>query len=396
MTVTVYVTEPSSDDLPPIPDTSIRDRYFAAGPGKGPAPQEANVGHYQYMTLDTRSGELRFRALPWDTGIDHKDPAKSFAGESHIQSPWEKVPDLIHWVIDSGWSPLPYLTADQGNALAHSLVPLAQTLVDGLVPVTGTDERRDWSRASISASLDIGFALQREPQPPLGERPWLIEMAEAVERCPEMVKPRWADLTDEQLEDEGNALTLFAVSEHWHPQLIGLFGLEEDRCSAKVIGTRAWLAAHRAAAAAGRKPLDSDVWFSAPERIELAANLADATEEQLRKLADEAEGTARLEGFKLLGTLSFLKTRRGRQRYQLVQGLEELGADYTAALDAYRNSRIRLFGRFAQIVGWEDPSYANRSDLARRAGQPRQALERELKKLTDDADAEADAPADAA
>jgi hypothetical protein len=392
MTVTAYVTEASSDDLPPIPDTSIREKYFAAGrPGPGPTPREVHVGHYQYMTLDTRSGELRFRALPWDTGIDHKDPAKSFVGEDYVLMHWEVVPDLIHWVIDSGWSPLPYLTADQGNTLARSLVPLAQTLVDGLVPVTGTDDRRDWSRASISASLDIGFALQREPTPALGERPWLIEMAEAVERCPEMVKPHWADLTDERLEGEADALTRCAVSEHWHPQLIGLFGLEEDRYSAKVIGTRAWLAAHRAAAAAGRQPLDSDVWFSAPERIELAANLADATDEQLGKLADEAEGAARLDGFKLLGTLSFLKTRRGRQRYALVQGLEELGADYTAALGAYRNSRVRLFGRFAQIVGWQDASYANQSDLARRAGLPRQALERELKKLTEDADAEADA-----
>jgi hypothetical protein len=390
--VTVFVHEVRDEDLPPIPDRSIADQYFKAGPGKGPAPREVNAGHYQYLTLDTRSGELRFRALPWHTGIDHSEAGraqgKCYVGDSPAPLQYEYVPDVMHWVIDSGWAPLPYLTADQGNALARTVAPLAQDLVDGLVPITGTD-RHDWSRVSISAAQDIHLAVQREPEPPLGPRKWLVEMAEAVAVLPEMVKPEFADLTDEQLEHEGDCLTRFAFSKHWYPHLLGLLGLDEEhRYDAKVIGTRAWLAAHRASAAAGRKPLDSDVWFSRPELGETAANLADCDDEQLRKLAEDAERAARLEGFKLLGTFSFLRTRRGRQRYELVQGLGTLGADFDAALDAYRNSRLRLYGRFAQIKGWQDPAYDNMAELARLSGQPRQAVARELAKLLGDPDAE--------
>jgi hypothetical protein len=394
MPITVFVPEVTAADLPPIPDREVADRYFAAGrdhPLAGQPPREAHVGHYQYLTLDTRSGELRFRGLPWHT---RKNGDSLFVGETHAPMHWDHVPDLIYYVIDSGFGALPYLTAQQGVALANKVAPLAQTLVDNLVPIPGTD-RRDWSRAAASASLDIHRALQREPQPPLGPRPSLIEMAEAVEKVPELVEPRFADYTDRELDRRADAITRFATSENWFPQLAVMFGWNDPgdphspawQDYPHVIGAYAWLYHYRQQIAENRVPLDAEAWFARPGNgIEDDVVLADADEAEIERRAAAAQSAATAENIKLLGTAQYLRESRARARRQLFAGLEPLGKNLTDTRNDLRRARSAVYARIVQIDSWGDPLFENQAEIARLAGMSRQMVDKLLKKVQEEDD----------
>ncbi|MDW8804360.1 hypothetical protein P1P68_06025 [Streptomyces scabiei] len=387
------VIEADDADLPPIPDRAAMDewvkRYDKGGEAAaGPIPHGGDAGHYQRIVLDTRRRTLEFWCSPWHTAGPDRYSAPNYSrGEHFAPFNWKHVPHLIGWVIDSGVEELPYLTAEQGNALVHRIAPLAQTLLDNLLPVAGTDEL-DWSAEAASAGHDITEACQRTPKPPRGRRPYLINMAEAVAVLPQMVKPEWADATDTQLDAAAASLTQYAFAPAWHPQLADLLQIPKEGASFRraVVGTRAWLYAYRERQASDRRPLDAERWFTRAGHELDGRVSADATDENLERFAEAEQLAATAEGFKLIGTVDVLKKHRRRERERLFEELTTLGRTRTAAVAKSRLAQAAVRARITQIASWGVPGMSdNQAELARRGEVSRQAVDKML-----DVDDEAD------
>ncbi|MFF4355129.1 hypothetical protein [Streptomyces sp. NPDC001530] len=153
---------------------------------------------------------------------------------------WLTVPDVISWTIDSGIliAERPYLTLDHGNAFAHEVAPLAETLLANLLPVPGTDTR-DWSAESASAALDNQAACTRYQHPPRGRRPELVNMHEAVDAHPDLVRPAWAQRTERELDAVADYLNRFGLRHN--PRIAEALGFDPQTPRASLVGTRAWL-----------------------------------------------------------------------------------------------------------------------------------------------------------
>jgi hypothetical protein len=170
--------------------------------------------------LDTRSGELSFHCGDWRHppihGISSRSawdahfPGTLFVPNGGPQQWADPMPELICWVIDSGVVECPYLDAAKAAAFLQHGAPLAQQLLDHLLPIPGTDER-DYSPESASAGRDIERACSRRIDPPLGLRPNLMSMDRVVEVMPELVNPRWAEMNDDELAEAARTLTTLIV-----------------------------------------------------------------------------------------------------------------------------------------------------------------------------------------
>ncbi|MER6256271.1 hypothetical protein ABT224_33470 [Streptomyces sp. NPDC001584] len=383
------VIEADDASLPPIPDRAAMDawteKYEKGGEqAAGPAPYGGSVGHYQRIVLDTRARTIEFWCSPWHTAgpQPHRDPAYS-RGDHFAPFHWTVVPHIIGWAIDSGVKELPYLTAEQGNALAHRIAPLAQTLLDNLLAIPGTGEV-DWSAEAASAGYDIEAACQRSPQAPSGRRPELINMAEAVAVLPQMVKGHWADATDQQLDDEAESITRYAFAPAWHPELADLFQVSGSSRRA-VIGTRAWLYTYREQTSNDRRPLDAGRWFTRDGHTLAGRISADATDEALERFAQTEQQAATAEGFKLIGTLDVLKEHRRGEREHLFEELTVLGGIRTAAVAKSRKAQAAVRARIMQIASWEEKGMSdNQAELARRGAVSRQAVDKMLDVVEED------------
>ncbi|MFH8642072.1 hypothetical protein [Streptomyces goshikiensis] len=377
------VIEADDASLPPIPDRAAMEawmeRYEMGGErAAGPVPRGGSVGHYQRIVLDTRARTVEFWCSPWHTAgpQPHRDPNYS-RGEYFAPFHWSTVPHLIGWVVDSGVKELPYLTAEQGNALARRIAPLAQTLLDNLLPIPGTGEF-DWSAEAASASYDIESACQRSPQAPSGRRPELINMAEAVTALPRMVKPYWADATDQQLDDEADRITRHAFAPAWYPELAEFFQTPANSRRA-VLGTRAWLYSYREQQAIGHRPLDAGRWFTREGHTLAGRVSADATDEALERIAQIEQLAAKSEGFKLIGTVDVLKEHRRGERERLFEELTTLGRVRADAVNRSRAAQAAVRARIIQIASWDERGISdNQAELARRGAVSRQAVDKML------------------
>lgn len=255
-TVSVRDVDPAT--LPPIPDRAVVETWLAdsrrRGVEAGPPPREAAAGHYQHVVLDTRTGELFFHAGDWRVPApayhDHDreawaayyGPGTRFSVGGTPHQWFTPVPERVRWVVDSGVPDRPYLTAGQAQSFLHTLAPLAQTLVDHLLPVAGTTDR-DWSPESGSAGLDIHRACSRHPQPPRGLRRNLVTLEQVMAALPWLVSPDWAGMDPATLDGEAEHLTRLTVLRH--PILAELFGLDDtpgdQRGNLQILAARAWL-----------------------------------------------------------------------------------------------------------------------------------------------------------
>ncbi|WP_086708935.1 hypothetical protein [Streptomyces antimycoticus] len=391
----VRVREVSATDLPPIPDMAVVDRWMQqrkTQPGL-PVPREQGAGHYQQIVLDTRTGELRFHCEDWTRRQSRTEIADS---QQWTINPitWVTVPRVLYWIIQSGVDELPYLTAEEGNALAHRIAPTAQDLLDHLRPIPGTDEL-DWSAAAITA----GHAVDQMTDRPGGTHGYgyaLVDMERAVAVLPGMVRRHWAELPDAELDQAAEDVNRLAgCNERWWPELPSLLGLENRKL--RVVGTRAWLYQHRLDRAGGRTPVDADKWLtlrygmwvgpaSVPADAEEPPPSLISTDDDTQALiqaAEIADGAAHAQGIRLLNTVDVLHRFRREMRVRLVEELDTFGRRRKSAENELAKARTATNSRILQIIGWGDPSWDNDAELARRAQMSRQAVNKLRDQLTD-------------
>ncbi|MFI9206486.1 hypothetical protein [Streptomyces sp. NPDC053048] len=373
---TVTVREVTEADVPPIPDKVAIHAWLDSNGTNGPQPLGTGAGHYQRIVLNTVTGELSFHCSDYRRSDRDKD---YYPGALFAPSHWQGVPRALYWVIDSGVDERPYHDVAEGNGFAQELAPLAQRLLDTLLPVPGTDEL-DWSAEAASAGLDIDQACHRSRKAPEGRRPWLIDLADAVGPFPDLVSPSLADASDEILDEEAGYLSRMDLIPAGapFPNLAEYYEISEEdahRYHAGLVGTRAHLYQYRADQAAGLRPLDAAHWL-VQTRLSLARRVTpDSTDAYLNTLAHEFQQTAASEGVKLIGTARALRDHRARLRQALVDELTLFANARDEAEGALKRYRAAVAGRLAQIISWDDPQHSNNdAELGRKAGISRQAV----------------------
>ena len=352
---TVTVIPVADADLPPRPDPAKVKAYFDRGPVAGnTAPADTHAGHYQQIVLDTVTGALYFHGQDWRTE-QRSAPKHGGTHWGDFYALVAPVPRVLYWMIDSGIpvKELPYLDARAGNALAERIRPLAQQLVDHLVPVPGT-ETRDWTAEAVAAGRDIARACTRYQHPPLGRAGYhLVQAADVAAALPQVVDPAWAEMGDAALDRA--AEILFRLAFQRHPQLYGLLGFDEaDR--PEIVGARAFAYAYRAEQHATRQPLDAAAWFSRPERSLQERVTADTTDAQLEQLAEREQDAATAEGVTLLGTRAATAAHRDAERARLLEQLPNLGAARDRTRMAAAAAHAEVLARIAKIASWGDPA----------------------------------------
>ncbi|MGA5824118.1 hypothetical protein ACPC54_40510 [Kitasatospora sp. NPDC094028] len=373
---TVRVAPASEAQMPPIPDRKAIDQWMEAydrTKGKNPGPQPAGMGagHYQALVLDLQEGVLRFHCDDWRQDRD----ARTYHGGAELwlwQGP-DAVPTSMYWTIDSGVRQLPYLTAEQGNALAERVAPVAQELLENLVEVPGTDEV-DWSPEAFRAAQEMDRLVQREPdaeQP----APVVVSLAEVYEALPDWIERRWADWTARQLDEQAPHLTRTLGLNPDRELIAEALGIElgQDQ-RLLVVGTRAWLYGYRREMASGRTPMELERWWATSGRESLVS--ADSSERDLVHLAEREQRAATEDGVLLVDAVPAMRAERARLRSRLVRELEVvLGPRRVEAMKESKLAQAAVSARLDQILAWADPGHANYAALGRAAGMTRQAVQ---------------------
>jgi len=376
----VRVREVTDVELPPVPARgpieAWHEAYKQDKRRAGDPPPGIGAGHYQRIVLDLSTGEVSFQCEDWR----EERPYRADGPQLFPPYDWELVPEQMYWVIDSGVADLPYLTAEQGNALARRVAPLAQVLLDNLVEVPGTGEL-DWSPQSVEAGWDVEQAVDRDPSRPDGRRGVVLSMAQVVEADPELVAPRWADWTDQQLDQEAPYQTRTLGLPPDCDNIAKAMGLDlGERQRLTVVGTRAWMYGYRKEMATGRTPMDAGRWWAHSGRESLVS--ADSNERDLVHLAAREQRAATDEGVLLIGMLEFLRGERVRLRARLVKEMEQvLGPRRVDTLREASLAQAAVAARLDQILAWDDVAHNNYAVLGAAAGMTRQAVAAKAKKM---------------
>ncbi|MFD8385197.1 hypothetical protein ACFV2X_42895 [Streptomyces sp. NPDC059679] len=366
------VRETTPDQVPPLPDPLKARRYLDTEGRYAEGGIHAGAGKYQQLVLHVRTGEFYFHCDDWrvarNPAEEHFPPSEGLWAPFH----WLKVPDVIWWVIDAHFhiAERPFLTLDEGNAFARKVAPLAQTLLENLRPVPGTDSY-DWSPEAASAGMDIKAACSRHQHPPKGCRPELVDMAEAVSAYPELTSARWVTLDDKQLDREAEHLNRSGLSHN--RAIVEALGIAPDARDASLVGTRAWLYVHRAQAAEGRRMLSAADWLAThPVHV-----TADTTDTELEAMPAKAHAAAAAEGVVLVGDAkTAAHERRTRLRQEVLDELAAYGEARAAAEKQVKASRAAVYARLYRAFAWESQHGLDLSDaaLGRLARMTRQAV----------------------
>ncbi|MEU0743959.1 hypothetical protein [Streptomyces sp. NPDC006134] len=378
---TVTVREITEADVPPVPDKEAI-RAWLDRKGAGATPLGANAGHYQHIVLNTRTGELSFHCSDYRRRDNEED---YYPGSLFAPSHWQGVPEVLYWVIDSGVDERPYHDVAEGNAFAHEVAPLAQTLLDHLVPVPGTEDL-DWSAVSASAGLDIGRACHRDRKGPEGRRPWLIEVSDAARDFPRIIQDHVATATNATVDNEAEHLVRMGLrrqGDFW-PDLATHYGIEEQdatRYHAGLIGTRAYLYQHRLDQAAGRPLVPAAEWLDKHPTVVTA----DTTDAELEAFPQTARAAAAAEGIVLLGaSRQAAYERRTALRQEVLDELAALGKARAEAEQTVKSARAGIYSRLYRAFAWEGRPETSDAELGRLAQMTRQAVNK-LREPLDDA-----------
>ncbi|MDI3408301.1 hypothetical protein [Streptomyces cavernicola] len=362
----LVVREVTPDQIPTPPDQAEARRYLDSKGAYEAGRLHAQAWAYQMVVLDVRRGELSFHCDDWRAP---RQANRSYPPTGGLFAPfhWLTVPDVIWWVLDAGLNveERPYLTCEQANDFLNRIAPLAEALLLNLAAVPGTDGF-DWTAEAASAGRDITAACDRHQLPPVGRRPELVNMHEAVSVFPQLVQDRWASLDDVHLDEVAEDLNRFGLDHN--PAIAEGLGLSLSEPDVALIGTRAWLYENR------RKALGDRQTMPAAEFLRTHPGLVtdETSDAQLDTALQNAEQAAAAEGVTLLSaTRGTVREVRDELRKQVLAEVDSYGAALKAAKDEVARHRSGLYSRLYRVLAWDDQRPTD-TELAKRAQMSRQ------------------------
>ncbi|MFC9431481.1 hypothetical protein [Streptomyces sp. NPDC056987] len=339
-------------------------------------------GAYQHVLLDTTTGVLSFHEGTehlerWDpswTAINDVPretwkrwhPGTLFTGGGGPHTWFEPVPELLCWVIDSGFTGHPYLDVEAANALLELVAPTAQELLDSFFEAGG---ELDWSAAAAHTARNICRLTSRYREAaPLDVDSELVDYAAIVQRFPAVYRPDLLRLTSDKLAEACEYQTRFlGNNEHWHPEIKKVFGAphsDGSGVSLGVLGVRSW---YRTARLEGdpRPPRDFSDWNAEHGSLAGSGITSDCPDTALDTWAERQDLLAAQQGLRLLGAKEAAHSHRANLREQDWDRLAVVGAE-VARLETLRAERSLLVRR---AIGWgrDDSAIASRARMSRQA-----------------------------
>ncbi|MEN3308915.1 MAG: hypothetical protein V7603_5117 [Micromonosporaceae bacterium] len=394
-------------------------------------PTEAVVtGHQRAgwalrVELNTRTGV--FKAEPNEVRFVDKSNDRHRGGDYYLAGwdlwvrgwQWDRVPTWIAWevsnVYDGHWA----LSAEGVNAMLDRLAGHAQTLVNALIPISGTNGEYDWSLLATAAHERIGRVIDRFPDcqiggdanhpyfgdidAPLPERHHygVVTFAELLAVAPDLVDPAWAVMSDAELDEVAAPWTgtasvrhrtipfaaADAARERYFPREPGAIG--NHGLPIYIIAARSGLREYRAAATAERTGLPAvdacTLDLVLPETL-----TSDVDDAGLARMAAELEAAAaHNDKIALVGLLGELRRQRAHLRQLVRAEAAAVGARTTAAEADLKTLRATRAGLLGRVIGWgEEPEWkdgeVDYAELGRLGHMSRQGARQLVTNLTAD------------
>ncbi|MEU3433108.1 hypothetical protein [Streptomyces sp. NPDC006863] len=339
-------TRPVDDNLP---DEEWEDTGYQAGVS---------------FILDTERRELS--ALPLGRGASLVEMPATYVTYEHIRAGVAPTLMLLGGMHLS--TSVDLATPARINAVLNEVRPLAQQIVDNLLPVTGTSSR-DWTARAGDALSAAGHLVDRYPYRgteydfPFRRRAYLLDAGLALDALPSLVNPAWAEATDQQLQDAAVNLKR-RIEDHFRsPEALetlialSLTGArlpdEDDGTPVQqsvLYGARAWLHAYRHDQADGLTPMDAARWDGAVHHAPFVTD--DMTDAELEAVARRAERDAASQGVKLLGAEQWALTLRADRRRVIRAQLAELGTTISQLEADLKPARKRRTVLVTRVLGW--------------------------------------------
>lgn len=264
---------------------------------------------------------------------------------------------------------------DQINTFLRDVAtPLAQEMLDNLIPVPDTEEW-DWTAAAVQAADELRFICDYPHGVPVANEAGrsvaeqraahrsdrsYVDAARLFEVRPDLVDKKWASMSNEELNDRAETLSRFLI--HWrsnldhesiHEQLGFTRTSDGDWPYIRLVGLRAFMYGHRQRVAGNLTVQNADNWYA---RAGIKAS-ADVTEAELAALARLHTSGALSQGLKLIGAEALLRTQRDADRRRIrEQEAPAVAAAYAAAEDAFKAARARRAALVERILSWGDPA----------------------------------------
>lgn len=318
-----------------------------------------------------------------------------------VSHDWLAVPDRISFLLNN------HRTRDAiHDFLQTEVVPLAQEIVDSLIPVPGTDEF-DWTPDAVEAAQELRFvcdyphgvpvandagetmAQQRAMYRSSSRRRRYLAATRLFEVRPDLAEKAWAGMSDERLNERADILARFLV--HWNTRSDGRLyeqlGYQRKENGewpwVHLIGLRAYMFGYRQQVAGNLTVQNADGWYARPDYTgDVHADLTDA---EVAALAEKHTNDALCEGLLLIGAADWIRTRRDYERTVLRDSLIWLGSEYAVRKAALDEIQGRRAARLAQIISWRVPADTD-AELGRLAKMSHTGVAKLREKLADDPD----------
>ncbi|MFE2911400.1 hypothetical protein [Kitasatospora indigofera] len=269
-------------------------------------------------------------------------------------------------VLALGFHP-EFATAEDANGILQEVAPLAQRLVDTLLPVAGTSTY-DWSPTAVLATHEIEHVIDRTPYRgtehdfPFRQNRYLLQADALFKAHPDLIEPRWAEAGADEVdgvlaEIHGACRRLAAVPANFDAlvALTTIGPLPEDVNGRTVeefrlVGVRAWLYDLREERAGGMTPVDAALWDGITAYALLVRD--DATPADLDRIAEQVRAAAAEQGVKLLAARSWAWSLCKRRREEVRAELGRIGEQISHWEGELKPAKVQRRALVTRVLAW--------------------------------------------